>query len=40
MWAIGNYGQQADFHSAYPNKEIYLTECTGETGSQLSTFYL
>lgn len=33
MWAAGNYGQQGDFRSAYPNKEIYLTECTGETGS-------
>jgi glucosylceramidase len=27
--AEGSYGVQNNFHNAYPNKEIYFTECTG-----------
>ncbi|PIL22419.1 hypothetical protein GSI_15107 [Ganoderma sinense ZZ0214-1] len=29
----GSVGQQDTFEAAYPNKEIYFTECTGEYGS-------
>ncbi|THH09659.1 hypothetical protein EW145_g1844 [Phellinidium pouzarii] len=29
----GNVGQQDDFHNAFPDKEIYFTECTGTIGS-------
>ena len=29
----GNVSEQNDFHTAYPTKEIYLTECTGTYGS-------
>ncbi|OBZ71255.1 Endo-1,6-beta-D-glucanase [Grifola frondosa] len=29
----GSVAEQDDFHSAYPTKEIYFTECTGEYGS-------
>ncbi|PSR70551.1 hypothetical protein PHLCEN_2v13590 [Hermanssonia centrifuga] len=29
----GTVDQQNTFHNAYPNKEIYFTECTGEYGS-------
>ena len=25
----GNVGDQDKFHSAYPDKDIYFTECTG-----------
>lgn len=31
--SLGAYTDQATFHNAYPNKEIYFTECTGSTGS-------
>ncbi|KAH8110045.1 glycoside hydrolase superfamily [Phellopilus nigrolimitatus] len=30
----GNVGQQDDFHNAFPDKEIYSTECTGVVGSE------
>ncbi|KAH9889777.1 glycoside hydrolase [Cubamyces lactineus] len=29
----GNFTQQDSFHNAFPSKEIYFTECTGEYGS-------
>ncbi|OBZ71285.1 Severin [Grifola frondosa] len=29
----GNVTEQDDFHNAFPDKEIYFTECTGEYGS-------
>lgn len=29
----GNVEQQNDWHNAYPNKELYFTECTGVPGS-------
>ena len=29
----GAVSQQDSFHNAYPNKEIYFTECTGSYGS-------
>ena len=29
----GAVSQQDSFHNAYPNKEIYFTECSGEYGS-------
>ena len=29
----GNVANQDSFHNAYPNKEIYFTECTGSFGS-------
>ena len=29
----GNVAQQDAFHSAYPGKEIYFTECTGQYGT-------
>ena len=29
----GSVGQQDTFHAAYPQKEIYFTECTGTFGS-------
>lgn len=29
----GNVAQQDVFHSAYPGKEIYFTECTGQYGT-------
>ena len=29
----GNVAQQDTFHNAFPNKEIYFTECTGSYGS-------
>lgn len=29
----GSVNQQDDFHSRYPTKEIYLTECAGTIGS-------
>ncbi len=29
----GSVGQQDTFENAYPNKEIYFTECTGDYGS-------
>lgn len=25
----GNVGDQDDFHNAFPDKDIYFTECTG-----------
>ncbi|KAJ8461900.1 hypothetical protein ONZ51_g11249 [Trametes cubensis] len=29
----GNFTQQDSFHNAFPSKEVYFTECTGEYGS-------
>jgi O-glycosyl hydrolase len=29
----GNFQNQADFTQAYPDKEVYMTECTGTIGS-------
>ncbi|KAH9847929.1 glycoside hydrolase [Lenzites betulinus] len=29
----GNFTQQDSFHNAWPSKEVYFTECTGEYGS-------
>ena len=29
----GTYTQQSAFHNAFPNKEIYFTECSGVYGS-------
>ncbi len=29
----GNFTQQDSFHNAFPGKEVYFTECTGEYGS-------
>lgn len=29
----GNVAQQDSFHTAFPQKEIYFTECTGTYGS-------
>ena len=29
----GSVSQQDTFHSAYPTKEIYFTECSGTQGS-------
>ena len=29
----GDVTGQDTFHNAYPNKEIYFTECTGSMGS-------
>ena len=29
----GSVNDQDTFHNAYPNKEIYFTECTGSMGS-------
>ncbi|TRM58245.1 glycoside hydrolase family 30 protein, partial [Schizophyllum amplum] len=29
----GSVGQMDSFHSKYPNKEIYITECTGSIGA-------
>ncbi len=30
---LGTPFQQDSFHSTYPNKEIYFTECSGQYGS-------
>ncbi|KAI0700366.1 glycoside hydrolase [Cerioporus squamosus] len=30
---LGSVGQQDSFHNAYPNKEIYFTECSGQYGT-------